>query len=46
LFGREDGEIDKTVLAAWLRYNVAAKPWPVGARIISEAELSSILQLK
>ncbi len=46
LFGRDNGDVDKTALAAWFRHNVAAKPWPAGARIISEAELAAILQLK
>jgi hypothetical protein len=44
LFGRDDGSIDKTVLAAWLRHNLASRRWPAGARIISEAELTGILQ--
>jgi pimeloyl-ACP methyl ester carboxylesterase len=46
LFGREDGVVDKRVVAAWLRYNLAARPMPPGVRIISEAELPAILQLK
>jgi hypothetical protein len=46
LFSREDGAVDKIVVAAWLRYNLAARPMPAGARIISEAELAGILQLK
>jgi len=46
LFGREDGVVDKTVAAAWLRYNLVARPMPAGVRIISEAELPAILQLK
>ncbi|MFN0102430.1 MAG: ArnT family glycosyltransferase [Bryobacteraceae bacterium] len=46
LFARDNGDVDKTVLAAWLRYNLAARPWPAGARIISEAELPVILQSK
>lgn len=46
LFGRDNGDVDKTVLAAWLRYNLASRPWPPGARIISEGELAATLQLK
>ena len=46
LFGREDGVVDKTVAAAWLRYSLSAHPMPAGVRIISEAELPAILQLK
>lgn len=45
LFARDSGDVDNTVRAAWLRFNLAAKPWPPDTRIISEAELPGILQL-
>jgi hypothetical protein len=46
LFARDDGAVDKTALAGWLRYNLAARPWPAGARIIPEGDLGGILQSK
>jgi len=46
LFGRDEGSVDPLVLRAWLRFNLAAKPWPAGARVVTEAELPGILQSK
>jgi hypothetical protein len=46
LFSRESGDVDELVLRAWLRYDLARKPWPPRTRIISESELAGILQLK
>jgi 4-amino-4-deoxy-L-arabinose transferase-like glycosyltransferase len=44
LFGRDNGDIDPTVLRHWLRFNLAARP--IEARIISDSELPAILQSK
>jgi pimeloyl-ACP methyl ester carboxylesterase len=46
LFSREDGSVDPAVVTAWLRYNLAGRGVPAGARTISEAELPGILQWK
>jgi hypothetical protein len=46
LFARDNGDVDRVSLAEWLRHDLGARPWPAGARIISEAELVGVLQLK
>lgn len=46
LFDRGDGSIDPAVREAWLRYNLAARPWPARTRVVTEAELAASLQLK
>lgn len=46
LFAREDGSVNERVLAQWLRHDLAKRPWPPDTRIISEADLAGILQLK
>lgn len=46
LFARDNGDVDKVVLEAWLRHDLAKRSWPAGARKISVAELADILQLK
>lgn len=46
LFGRGDGSVDETVLRAWLRYDLARKPWPADSHIISDAGLTHLLESK
>jgi pimeloyl-ACP methyl ester carboxylesterase len=46
MFGRLDGSVDPVVCNAWLRYNLSARPWAKGMRVITEPEIEDILQSK